>query len=331
LRDHKSLKGTPGYISPEIIRNEAGCIGPQADVWSLAVTLFEVLSGRLPFCTAVAPNKPLLYELMAVANNLDEEPPDVAAAALSPISAELSSIVRRALWKRREGRYGSAEEMHAALRAHIDGQRRDPLPSNWTPGGQTVRLALDPLQEEYLEVAAIFQASQNPALPTNVLRVERVQNPGQWALYQAKKRDMETRGTPGHGERRLYHGTDEATVPKIVSTAFNRSYCGKNATLYGEGVYFARDAEYSARDTYSVPNARGEKHVFLCRVLVGAYALGNGRMKVAPARADRDGAYDTTVDSVDAPSIFVAYHDAQVAAPFPFRCTEVIYPSYRSA
>jgi serine/threonine protein kinase len=320
LRDHTSfLKGTPGYISPEIIRNEADCFGPQADVWSFAVTLFEVLTGLLPFCTAVAPNKPLLYELMAVANNLDEEPPDVAVAALSPISAELSLIVRRALWKRREGRYASAEEMHAAVRAHMDGLRSDPLPSNWTPGGQTVLVVLDPLQVEYLEVSAIFQASLNPAYPANVLRIERVQNPCQWMMYHVKKRDMETQGTPGHGERRLYHGTDEATVPKIVSKAFNRSYCGKNATFYGEGVYFARDAEYSARDTYSAPNVRGEKHVFLCRVLVGAYTLGNGLMRVPPARADRNGAYDSTVDSVDAPSIFVVYHDAQAEAPLNFR------------
>jgi serine/threonine protein kinase len=307
----KSLRGTPGYISPEIIRNEAGCIGPQADIWSLAATMFEVLTGLLPFCIAEDPKKPLLYELMAVANNLDEEPPDVAAAALSPISGELGAIVRRALWKRRKGRYASAEEMHAVLRAHMD----DPLPSNWTPGRQTLRVALDPLQAEYLEVAAIFQASLDPAFPVAIQCVERVQNPSLWALYQVKKRDMEMRGAPGHGERWLYHGTDEATVPKIVSTAFNRSYCGKNATLYGEGVYFARDAGYSARETYSEPNARGEKHVFFCRVLVGAYTLGDGRMRVPPARADRDGTYDTTVDSVDAPSIFVVYHDAQAPRP----------------
>ena len=310
MRDNKSLRGTPGYISPEIIRNEAGCIGPQADIWSLAATIFEMLTGRLPFCSAVAPNKPLLYELMAVATNLDEEPPDVALAALSPISAELGSIVRRALWKRREGRYTSAEEMKAALRTHMES--RNQLPSHWTPsqGRQVVRVALDPLQAEFRDVATLFQASLHPASPYAVLRVERVQNLTQWALYQAKKRGMEMRGAPGHGERQLFHGTDEATVPKIVSTAFNRSYCGKNATAFGQGVYFARDSSYSADDTYSLPNARGEKHMFLCRVLVGAYALGDSSMRVPPARAD--GVFDSTVNHLNAPSIFVVYHDAQV-------------------
>ena len=73
----------------------------------------------------------------------------------------------------------------------------------------------------------------------------------------------------------LFHGTSQATVPKIIAQAcartfsdclptppqaaeprvsdcrqasdcrqgFNRSYCGKNAVAFGQGVYFARDAE----------------------------------------------------------------------------------------
>jgi hypothetical protein len=44
-------------------------------------------------------------------------------------------------------------------------------------------------------------------------------------------------------EKRLFHGTEtteKATIPKI-----NRSFCGKNATAYGKGVYFAVDASYS--------------------------------------------------------------------------------------
>ena len=34
----------------------------------------------------------------------------------------------------------------------------------------------------------------------------------------------------------LFHGTDEDTVPKITSMGFNRSFCGKNATMFGKGV-----------------------------------------------------------------------------------------------
>ncbi|XP_055080080.1 cGMP-dependent protein kinase 1 [Periophthalmus magnuspinnatus] len=40
--------GTPGYLAPEIILNQGH--GVSADMWSLGVFVFELLSGRLPFC-----------------------------------------------------------------------------------------------------------------------------------------------------------------------------------------------------------------------------------------------------------------------------------------
>lgn len=108
----------------------------------------------------------------------------------------------------------------------------------------------------------------------------------------------------------LFHGTDEQTVPKIVQQGFNRSFCGKNATLYGKGVYFARDAAYSSSTTYSRPNSRGIQHMFLCRVTVGEYCRGrNGAL--APEVRKGHQLYDTTVDDTRNPSIYVTYHDAQ--------------------
>ena len=88
------------------------------------------------------------------------------------------------------------------------------------------------------------------------MSVERVQNATLWRTYTAKKQTMLAR--PGATadacerdfERSLFHGTDEDTAPKIVAQGFNRSFCGKNATMYGKGVYFAKEAEYSARDIY---------------------------------------------------------------------------------
>jgi hypothetical protein len=307
----RGMRGTPGYMCPELIRNEAGSpgIGPQTDIWSLGATLFEVLSGRLPFCTTIPPSKPTPWDLMAVARDLDEEPPDVAGLSRLPVSPGLSSIVKTALWKRPEGRYASAEAMMAALVAHSSDRRQ--LPPGWAPGAME-RVALDPGTDEYREVAGRFEQSAGGGFL--VVRVERVQNLGQWMLYQARKRAMAARGGRGHDERLLFHGTDEATVPKIVAAAFNRSYCGKNATVYGQGVYFAREARYSASDTYSRPDARGEKRMFLCRLLVGTYARGDSGMRVPSARADGDGLCDTTVDDPRAPSVFVAYHDAQVCA-----------------
>jgi poly [ADP-ribose] polymerase 10/14/15 len=83
-----------------------------------------------------------------------------------------------------------------------------------------------------------------------VLSVQRVQNGPMWQSYAVKRQSVLLREDPAIAAARferdcLFHGTDEGTVDKIVTMGFNRSFCGKNATMYGKGVYFARDASYS--------------------------------------------------------------------------------------
>lgn len=65
-----------------------------------------------------------------------------------------------------------------------------------------------------------------------------------WATQQAHydlmhKHMQERLGPATQCERTLFHGTQPSTVPQICERGFNRSYCGRNATAYGKGVYFA--------------------------------------------------------------------------------------------
>ena len=109
----------------------------------------------------------------------------------------------------------------------------------------------------------------------------------------------------------LFHGTDQETVPKITQQGFNRSFCGKNATAFGKGVYFARDASYSAQPQYARPNNWGVCQMFLCRVAVGEYCLGK-RDALTPDVRKGHQLYDTTIGpNMSDPYIFVTYHDAQ--------------------
>lgn len=165
-----------------------------------------------------------------------------------------------------------------------------------------------------------FKATLAPSV--QVVQVERVQNLALWQSYAVKRQAVLSReqtpatgasGNVGRLERIwLFHGTSEDTLPKITQQGFNRSFCGKNATMYGKGVYFARDAAYSSSRTYAVPDSKGVQRMFLCRVVVGEYCRGK---KDALAPDVRDAAkhhlYDTTVDNTSDPSIYVTYHDAQ--------------------
>ncbi len=83
-----------------------------------------------------------------------------------------------------------------------------------------------------------------------------------------------------------------------------------SATLYGIGTYFAVNASYSAQNTYAVPAADGTQLMFVARVLTGYHTQGQADMKTPPVRVAPD-LYDSVVDNVQNPSMFVVFHDCQ--------------------
>lgn len=81
------------------------------------------------------------------------------------------------------------------------------------------------------------------------------------------------------------------------------------AACYGNGSYFAVNASYSASDTYAKPNPNGEKFVYVCRVLTGEFALGKQGMVEPPNKASTL-LFDSVVDNMTKPNMFVVFHDA---------------------
>jgi poly [ADP-ribose] polymerase 10/14/15 len=201
------------------------------------------------------------------------------------------------------------------LQARMGGVDALVAPSYWQP-------VKDPLEPQLFDVAGAerqkvvdaFMQTLN-ASQVNVVKVERIENMTLWQSFAVKRqtvlqREKDPSSTSDLERIWLFHGTTEDIVPKIVQQGFNRSFCGRNATMYGKGVYFARDSSYSASRAYSKPDAHMVQRMFLCRVVVGEYCKG---VKDAVAPNVRSGhvLYDTTVDNVASPSIYVTYHDAQ--------------------
>jgi len=81
--------------------------------------------------------------------------------------------------------------------------------------------------------------------------------------------------------------------------------------MYGQGVYFAVDFDYSAHGTYSPADSNGIKYVFQCRVLTGQFVDGSSGMKEPPQRPGTRFRYDSVTNSVNDPKIFVIFKDTQ--------------------
>ncbi|XP_028289542.1 poly(ADP-ribose) polymerase family member 14-related sequence 1 [Parambassis ranga] len=191
----------------------------------------------------------------------------------------------------------------------IDKLRGEDLPECWETMPPNKLYHVVPLQaksSEYDEVLNLFQATCN----RTVTKIERIQNPTLWKSVQLKKLEMDQKNGHQNNEKRLFHGTAQETLHNINAKGFNRSYAGKNAACYGNGTYFAINASYSAGDTYSKPNANGEKLMYLCKVLTGDFALGQQNMLVPPAKGTDD-MYDSVVDKVVNPTMFIIFHDTQ--------------------
>jgi len=120
-------------------------------------------------------------------------------------------------------------------------------------------------------------------------------------------------GPDVENERLHWHGTTSDTVSIICNGGFNRSYCGKNATAFGKGVYFIKSFGYSAQPVYAVPDRNKNQHIFQCRVLTGHCHVGKPELMEPPVRDKKSLAlYNSVVDNPKKPLIFVVFHDIQV-------------------
>ncbi|XP_012874869.1 PREDICTED: poly [ADP-ribose] polymerase 14-like [Dipodomys ordii] len=169
---------------------------------------------------------------------------------------------------------------------------------------------LKPGDPEYNTVANKFNESCSNFV---IEKIVRIQNPDLWSSYQAKKRAMDDKNGHKQNERQLFHGTEAGSVPHVNTNGFNRSYAGKNAVSYGKGTYFAVHANYSADDRYSKPDENGKKHMYFARVLTGDYTVGSQTSIVPPPKDPHAPTelYDTVVDNVHNPSLYVVFYDYQ--------------------
>lgn len=109
--DHKltqtgTLPGTPAYMAPEQVTMQTDLIDERADVWALGITLYELLTGDIPFTGTMTE---MLTKIRA------EAPPRLRARR-PDVAPELEALIMRALSKHPADRFANAGEMAKMLR-----------------------------------------------------------------------------------------------------------------------------------------------------------------------------------------------------------------------
>jgi serine/threonine protein kinase/tetratricopeptide (TPR) repeat protein len=100
LTQSVTTAGTLHYMSPEILRGEKS--DPRADIWSLGVVLYQILTGKLPFGGDYP--AAVLYSIVS-------ESPLPPSELSESVPTELDAIIMRALQKDPDARYSSMQEM----------------------------------------------------------------------------------------------------------------------------------------------------------------------------------------------------------------------------
>ncbi|XP_059830923.1 protein mono-ADP-ribosyltransferase TIPARP-like isoform X1 [Hypanus sabinus] len=202
-------------------------------------------------------------------------------------------------------------------------------PETWIPMDLNVDFIKVPMALDDKAYGVVYRLFHKTMSETKfvILGIQRVQNQFLWDKYKRKKLYMSRRMTECErllNEKHLFHGTSPPSIDGICKHNFDPRVSGRHATVYGQGSYFARKSSYSHR--YARPSEEGTHYMFLSKVLVGRYTVGKPSMRRPPAIVPNNPSSDlfnSCVDSLDDPQIFVLFENDQCFPYFVVKYKEV--------
>jgi serine/threonine protein kinase len=174
------ILGSPAYMSPEQMRSTKD-VDARADVWSLGVVMYQLLTGRLPFGGDSLPTL-----CLSVLND-DPVPPNEIRQDLPE---GLSEVILHCLAKESQDRFSDVGELAAALgpfatrggfgsvtrvRSALKGRQAPPDPSQTLPHGFGAHDAED---QDADDAETQIAAPQRPVVPPPMLGAENMLGAG---------------------------------------------------------------------------------------------------------------------------------------------------------
>lgn len=108
LTQQGQLVGTLPYMSPEQVRNEE--LDARSDLWAVGVILHELCTGAHPL------GRPTMRTLKQL---MDLDQPMLSVSEVRSDVGALGAVIDRCLRKLRDERFGSADELLAALESLV--------------------------------------------------------------------------------------------------------------------------------------------------------------------------------------------------------------------
>lgn len=105
-------------------------------------------------------------------------------------------------------------------------------------------------------------------------------------------------------EINVFHGTPEETTARAIWTlGFDLRMQGQHGSAMGGGLYFARASNYS--HCYTRPSSGGLRCMFYARIVVGRITDHGGGPLPVDANNPYAASYDTRVDDISSPNVYV--------------------------
>jgi Leucine-rich repeat (LRR) protein len=165
------VMGTPAYMSPEQARGARKEVGPAADVFSLGVIMYELLSGQRPFAGDAMQ---VMCQIV-----MDEPPPPSKHRA--KLDRRLEAICQKAMAKDPKARYASMKELAAALDAYL---RSPALASPSAETAKAEQQGVDTMADIFAALSAERKQARAEAAAAVEAAVARHRTP-RWVLIVA--------------------------------------------------------------------------------------------------------------------------------------------------